>query len=374
MSEPIPYSDAGILKRHPRNPLLQAADLAYPCGLLFNAGVAKYQGSYVMVFRNDFGATNRDEYAARTSKGRSAFDGTNLGLATSTDGIHWVPASRPCIDLEKARRLIAPLMPGKNPEHELRRFYDPRLTVLDGRVYMCFAVDTASGLRGGVAVTDDFDNWEVLSVSVPDNRNMVLFPGKVGGRYVRLERPVDTAGGNWLTEDAAMMWMSYSPDLRHWGYSQHVLANQQVPFANSKMGPGAPPIRTERGWLTTFHGVWRDNGRGRNGWEEKWPKVYMAGLMLLDLEEPCRIVGFCDKPLLAPSAWYETGNDVPQGVHFDGFREDVIFPGGMILEDDGEVKIYYGAADTVECLATAHIDDLLALCEPSPSGKSWSRP
>ncbi len=364
MSEPIPHVEAGVLKRHPCNPLLQAADLEYPCGLLFNAGVAKYQGRYVMVFRNDYGATNRDEYAARQRQGKNGFDGTNLGLAMSQDGIHWVPESRPCIDLEKARQLIAPLMPGKDPATELRRFYDPRLTVIDGRIYMCFAIDTASGLRGGVAVTDDFDHWEILSVSVPDNRNMVLFPEKIGGRYVRLERPVDTAGGNCLTEDAARMWMSYSPDLRHWGFSQHVLSNQKIPFANCKIGPGAPPIHTRKGWLTTFHGVWRDNGRGRNGWEGKWPKIYMAGLMLLDLDDPYRIIGFCDKPLLAPSAWYETGRDVPQGVNFDGFREDVIFPGGMILEDDGEVKIYYGAADTVECLATAHIDDLLGLCKP----------
>ena len=81
------------------------------------------------------------------------------------------------------------------------------------------------GLRGGVAVTDDLQNWEVMSLSVPDNRNMVLFPEKIGGRYVRLERPVNTSGGNWLGDNSARMWMSYSPDLRHWGFSQHVLAN-----------------------------------------------------------------------------------------------------------------------------------------------------
>ena len=88
--------------------------------------------------------------------------------------------------------------------------------------------------------------------------------------------------------------------------------------------------------------------------------------MLLNLENPYKIVGICEEPLLAPTAWYETGNDVPIGKSFDGFREDVIFPGGMLLEDDGEVKIYYGASDTVECLATAHVDELLALCTPPP--------
>ncbi len=362
MSEPIPFTEVGVLKRHPDNPLLTRADAPYPCSLLYNAGIAKFQGRYVMVFRNDYGAAiDRVSAAKQREQKLPTCEGTNLGLAFSDDGIRWKVEPKPCIDLETARKLIAPHMPGKNPEQELFRFYDPRLTVLDGRLHMCFAVGTANGIRGGVAVTDDFHNWEVMSVSVPDNRNMVLFPEKIGGRYVRLERPVDTAGGNRLNDNCARMWMSYSPDLRHWGFSQHVLANDRIPFSNCKIGPGAPPIRTAKGWLATFHGVWRDDNRGRNGWEEKWPKIYMAGLMLLDLDEPYRIIGFCDQPLLAPTAWYETGNGVPDGVVFDGAREDVIFPGGMLLEESGEVKIYYGAADTVECLATAHVDDLLAL-------------
>jgi beta-1,4-mannooligosaccharide/beta-1,4-mannosyl-N-acetylglucosamine phosphorylase len=341
--------------------LLTADDVEYPCSLLFNAGIAKYQGRYAMVFRNDYGPANAAEYAAR------GFEGTNLGLAFSDDGVDWTVEPEPCITLETARALIAPQMPGKDSADELRRFYDPRLTVIDGRVYMCFAIDTKHGLRGGVAVTDDFASWEVLSASVPDNRNMVLFPEKIGGRYVRLERPVNTSGGLQLKDSNAMMWMSCSPDLRHWGNSQHILSTEEIPFANSKMGPGAPPIRTPKGWLTTFHAVWRDDNRGKNGWSKAWPKIYMAGLMLLDIDEPYKIIGFCDKPLLAPSVWYETGNDVPDGKSFDGFREDVIFPGGMILEDDGEVKIYYGAADTVECLATAHVDELVAACKPVQS-------
>jgi beta-1,4-mannooligosaccharide/beta-1,4-mannosyl-N-acetylglucosamine phosphorylase len=359
MSESIPFAEAGVLTRHPENPLLTRHDVDYPCSLLFNAGIAKFQGRYVMVFRNDFGPVNRKEFAER------GFEGTNLGLAFSPDGVHWKVEPKPCITLETARDLIAPLMPGKNPETELRRFYDPRLTVIDGRLYMCFAIDTVNGLRGGIAVTDDLDRWEVLSASVPDNRNMVLFPETIGGRFVRLERPVNTSGGLDLNDSSARMWMSYSPDLRHWGFSQHMLANSDIPFSNCKIGPGAPPIRTDKGWLTTFHAVWRDDERGRNGWSTGWPKIYMAGLMLLDLENPYKIIGFCDQPLLAPTAWYETGNSVPAGSDFDGFREDVIFPGGMLLEDDGEVKIYYGAADTVECLATANVDDLLALCRPA---------
>lgn len=351
------------MRRHAANPLLTAADVPYPSSLLFNAGVAKYQGRYVMVFRSDYGPDNGADFLQRTASGLPRFDGTDLGLAFSDDGIAWDVQPKPTVTLDQARELIAPLMPGKDPRVELERFYDPRLTVMDGRVYMCFAIDTAHGLRGGVAVTEDFDRWDVLSASVPDNRNMVLFPEKIGGQYVRFERAVNTFGGTHFADDQAMMWMSFSDDLRSWGNSQHVLATADIPFANSKMGPGAPPIRTEKGWLTTFHGVWRDDRRGKNGWEEKWPKIYMGGLMLMDLETPWKIIGFSDLPLMVPTTWYETGRDVPEGASFEGFREDVIFPGGMLLEDDGEVKIYYGAADTVECLASAHRDDLLAICK-----------
>jgi beta-1,4-mannooligosaccharide/beta-1,4-mannosyl-N-acetylglucosamine phosphorylase len=133
-----------------------------------------------------------------------------------------------------------------------------------------------------------------------------------------------------------------------------VLGVEDVPFATNKIGPGAPPVWTPRGWLTTFHAVDRDDAhKVKNGWEASWTKRYYAGIMLLDLEDPSRVVGMSKAPLIAPTAAYERSG---------GFRNDVIFPGGMILEDSGEVKIYYGAADTVECLATAHVDDLIGLC------------
>ena len=86
---------------------------------------------------------------------------------------------------------------------------------------------------------------------------------------------------------------------------------------------------------------------------QKWYKEYLGGLVLLDLEDPTEVIGLCPEPILKAELAHE----------LDGFRGTVIFPGGMILEDSGEVKIYYGAADTVECLATAHIDDLLKLCK-----------
>lgn len=313
-----------VIKRYPENPVLSAQNIPYQSNLIFNAGVAKYQGKYVMVFRNDYGYS-----------GGNSFAGTNIGIAYSDDGLKWNVSAKPCFELQ---------------DHEITRAYDPRLTVIDGRVYMCFAVDTHHGIRGGIAVTDDFEKFEILSLSAPDNRNMVLFPEKINGKYVRLERPFTVYSRGGI--DRFDLWMSESPDLRYWGNTQLVLAVENVPFANDKIGPAAPPVKTPYGWLTTFHAVDIDRSRGKNGWEDKWQKRYTAGIMLLDLNNPSKVIGMSEMPLIAPEAVYER----------DGFRNDVIFPGGMILEDNGEVKIYYGAADTVECLATAQVDDLIGLC------------
>jgi len=316
-----------VIKRYENNPVLSYKDVPYNAALIFNAGVAKYQGKYVMVFRNDYGSVEERR-----------LDGTNLGLAFSDDGIHWEVQDKPCFDLK---------------DEEILRAYDPRLTVMDGKVYMCFAVDTRHGIRGGIAVTEDFEKFEIISMTVPDNRNMVLFPEKIGGKYVRLERPFPVYGRGG--KDRFDIWISDSPDLVYWGNSKLLLGVENVPYANDKIGPGAPPVKTEKGWLTTFHAVDLDPSRGKNGWESAWKKRYCAGIMLLDLEDPSKVIGLCKDPLIAPETDYET---------VDGFRTNVIFPGGMILEDDGEVKIYYGAADTVECLATAHVDDLIKLCKP----------
>ena len=126
-----------------------------------------------------------------------------------------------------------------------------------------------------------------------------------------------------------------------------------VSYANDKIGPAAPPVKTKYGWLTIFHAVDKIEGREQYEWQLNWNKRYTAGIMLLDLEDPSKVIGMCKKPLIAP--------ELPHEVEY-GFRQNVIFPGGMILEDDETVKIYYGASDTVECLATASLSDLIALC------------
>ena len=332
---PIINSDPCIKKLD--RPILTSADMPYDSQLVFNAGVAKYNGKYVMVFRNDYG-TNPERFLIE--KGIPC---TSVGVAVSDNGIDgWRVSEKYLLDSH-----IQQAETGR----EIRRFYDPRLTVIDGKAYLTLAADCRHGIRGCVAKLDEsLEKVNVLSMSVPNNRNMALFPEKINGYYYRLERPMAMFDEDSYNYD---VWCSRSRDLRLWGDPEVILDMRAVTWCNDKIGPAAPPVKTEKGWLTLFHAVDADLERGKNGWENKWCCRYTAGIMLLDLNDPTKVVGMCKHPLIAPDMPYETD---------EGFRQNVIFPGGMILEDDGEVKIYYGAADTVECLATADVNDLIKLC------------
>lgn len=328
--KPMQLQELGIVQRYQKNPVLSKNDIPYDAELIFNAGVCRFNGRYVMCFRNDYGRSEAEFAAGRTDLK------TNIGLAFSDDGVHWQVAAAPCFSLAA---------------DGINRAYDPRLTVIDGRCYLCFAVDGDAGVCGGIAVTEDFEKFEVLHISEPDNRNMVLFPEKRNGRFLRLDRPMSvySKGGG----EAFELWLSESPDCVFWGKHRRILKSAQVPFCNSKIGPAAPPVRTKAGWLTTFHAVWKLDRPELSAWDPAgWNKIYTAGIMLLDLEDPSRILGISRKPLISPETAYE----------LRGFRGSAIFPGGMILEESGEVKIYYGAADTVECLATAEVGELIDAC------------
>ena len=315
------------ITRYAKNPVLTGNDVPYGSDLVFNAGVIPWQGGYAMVFRNDYGYISG-----------SRFSGTNIGLAFSPDGIHWK------VDKEPVR------ITGYDPA-EYRRAYDPRLTVIEDKVYMSFALDTNHGVLGSIAVTDDLRHYTVLSMSVPDNRNMVLFPEKINGMYMRLERPmpVYSRGGH----DRFDIWQSESPDLIHWGNAHLVAGVEDFPFANDKIGPGAPPVQTDAGWLTVTHAVDIDPERGKNGWEDRWTKRYCACVMLLDAEKPWKMIGSGRVPLLAPETDYEVTT---------GFRTNVIFPTAMIPIENHKMRIYYGASDTVIAIAEASTEDLIRLC------------
>ncbi|WP_269537094.1 glycoside hydrolase family 130 protein [Cerasicoccus fimbriatus] len=334
--------DTALLKRITNNPILCEDNIPWDCMSVFNAGVCKWDGEYKMLFRTDSGSKEKPN--ARM---------TRIGLASSQDGYAWTVDKEPVFDQDKMRSWLKGEYAARFGDEELVRIYDPRITVIDGEIYLCFALDTAHGIRGGLARSKDFRNWTLLHISLPENRNMVLFPERVNGNILRLDRPFPLY---FRTKESFDIWISESSDGRFWGNHKLLLGAEEVECGNAKIGPGAPPIKTEKGWLTTFHAVTNNPDRNLGTWAHhgEWYKEYVAGLMLLDLDNPSEVIGMTRRPLLKSEAPYE----------LDGFRGSVIFPGGFILEDDNTVKMYYGAADTVVALAEGKLDDLLASIEP----------
>jgi len=337
------------VKRYESNPILTNEDMPYPSSMVYNPAVAKFDGRYAMIFRSIFW----DEPYSKSS--------WSLALAYSDDGVTWDVTNRGCthrIDDSGPGRTIkrTPMDDEFRFEPDVVRLpVDPRLSVVDGRAYLCFKDNTPDGLRGGVAVTDDFKTFEVLSRSAPDNTNMVLFPEKINGNFARLERPFRSKRRNG--EEQYDTWYSESPDGRFWGNNRIVLRHGDVGFCNVKNGPCGQPIKTDKGWLTLFHAVHVDPDTEYATWRnEGWHYLYCVGVMMLDLENPARIVGLSRDPLMVP--------EPPYDYETDGYRSYTLFPCATILEDDGTVRIYYGACDTVVALATAKLDDLIELCKP----------
>ncbi len=299
-----------IVDRHPANPILTGADFPPDSGIVrvFNSGVIKHGGRYVMACRaEDRALRNR------------------IWLADSDDGVRFEPRPQP----------IA--LPHDDPEfaeYTQGMYYDPRITEIDGEYYLMHAAHSGHGCRLSLVKTQDFDRFEWMGfVSETDNRNGVLFPERIGGRYARLDRP--NTGG-----DFGDMWVSYSPDLVFWGQSRCALRNADVRWAWSKIGPGAVPIKTPQGWLNIFHGVRT---------QCKAHYVYQLGVCLHDLEDPARVVAMAQEAILFPETEYELVGQTPS----------VVFTCGAVVEDDGTVKLYYGGADTVMALATTSVSRLL---------------
>jgi beta-1,4-mannooligosaccharide/beta-1,4-mannosyl-N-acetylglucosamine phosphorylase len=253
----------------------------------------------------------------------------NIRVGRSTDGLTWELEREP-IAFVPADARAAEL------EQRFEHAYDPRVTEIDGRFYVTWC----TGYHGptiGVAFTDDFETFHRLeNAFLPFNRNGVLFPRKLDGRYAILSRPSD--GGHTAFGD---IFYSESPDLVHWGRHRHVLAPTPLTWQATKVGAGPAPIETEHGWLLLYHGVLTSC----NGF------VYSLGAALLDLEEPWRVVARSREYLLAPQREYERVGDVP----------NVVFPTAALVDRDADrVSIYYGAADTVVCLAHARLSELVS--------------
>jgi predicted GH43/DUF377 family glycosyl hydrolase len=191
-------------------------------------------------------------------------------------------------------------------------------------------------VRIALARTKDFKSIERIAlITQADLRNVVIFPERFQGRYTRLDRPHSEISP-WS------IWISYSPDLVHWGDSRVIMKPVPYHWDEMKIGPGAPPFKTDKGWLHIYHGVFKTMAGA----------VYRLGVALHSLNDPAEIIGVSDQWILQPEAPWEINGYVP----------NVVFTCGAVPEDDGTVKIYWGGADTVMCAGTAHIDDLVQLC------------
>jgi predicted GH43/DUF377 family glycosyl hydrolase len=214
---------------------------------------------------------------------------------------------------------------------------DPRITLIDGRYFMTYVAVSRHGVSTALMSTADFETFERHGILFPtENKDVVLLGERVGGRYVALHRPV---GHMPFTGAGPEMWIAYSPDLKHWGDHQP-LYRGQTGWESGRVGAGAPPIRTERGWLEIYHGNRRPAACGDIG-------AYCGAAMLLDLDDPARIRQVAPEPLIEPTETYEQR----------GFVPNVVFP-GAILESEGRVFIYYGAADESTAVAETTWDDL----------------
>lgn len=307
------------------NPILKASMCPYPAELVFNAGVVYHDGIYYMIFRND-----------REWIWHCDFKHMDLGLATSRDGIHFEVYDKPVFPIEELG------------DPEIGRLYDVRLTELEGKIYATMAVETKHGLRAGIGVTEDCKHLKLISQSLPDNRNLVLFPEKINGQYVRLERPFTT-----YNDSNYDMWISRSNDMIYWGESELCVRHEDIELGGAKIGPGTPPIKTEKGWLSLMHAVDYDENRGKNGYEPLWKRRYCAYALLLDLENPAKVIGISPEPVIMPEESYEVSG---------GFRNNVVFPMALLKTGEDTVRAYYGAADTVMAAAEGSIAELINSC------------
>ncbi len=303
-----------LVNRYPKNPILTKDDVPYPVATIHNAAVTKYKSKYVMIFRSHL------------FSGRSI-----LGLAESTDGFNFTVHQEP---------FMTPAEKGKFREYEEYGVEDPRITFIDGEYLITYSAYSRHGVRIGLAKTQDFKTVQRFSlITEADYRNVVIFPEKFDGLYARLDRPHSEISP-WS------IWISYSPDLRYWGESKLIMKPVQYHWDEMKIGPGAPPIKTDKGWLSIYHGVFPTMDGS----------VYRLGVALHELNDPSTIIAVGNQWILQPEEIYE----------ITGYVHNVVFSCAAIPEDNGTVKIYWGGADKVMCAGTARLDDLVDHCLKDP--------
>jgi len=225
------------------------------------------------------------------------------------------------------------------PECEWESFgvEDCRITPIEGSYYVTYvAIGLLTGVATALAKTDDFKTFKRLGIIFPQsNKDVVLFPEKINGRYYALHRPMPQHSFS-----EANIQIASSPDLEHWGHTEFLMGTNKEPWSSAKVGAGAPPIKTKDGWLEIYHGVNTRESGGSAG-------TYSAGALLLDLNNPSRIITRTKHPILIPQMPYE----------INGYVGHVVFPEGIVRRGDS-VIIYSGCADTCVSAVEVSLNDI----------------
>jgi predicted GH43/DUF377 family glycosyl hydrolase len=303
-----------LFRRQKTNPILSAADWPYPINSVFNPGATLLpDGTTLLLCR------------VEDRRGHS-----HLTVARSINGVdNWQIESTPTFRAD----------PEQFPE-ELWGIEDPRVTYVPElcKYAIVYTAFTRDGPGVSLALTEDFHKFERYGVIMPpEDKDAALLPYRIQGQWALIHRPVSAP--------RAHMWLSYSPDLRHWGNHKLMLeARRGAWWDANKIGLSPPPIETPQGWLVIYHGV-RNTAAG---------SIYRLGLALFDLYAPEHCLKRGDEWIFGPQETYEQRGDV----------DNVVFPCGYTLAPDGDtVRVYYGAADTSIGLAIGSLRAMLEWLE-----------
>lgn len=329
------------IKRSKHNPIVVPGGAPWRKVSTFNPGV--------IIHNNKFYLYERAAGSLRPFQ-------TVIGLQVSDDGEHFTLASE------------QPVFTGEMLGYKTASVEDARVVYLDNKFYMVYAMQpyqfdcwpNGAGVpryypenyaewanthtepmitRSGIAVSDDGINFKPLCYTTPpeiDDRDNALFPEKINGRYALLRRPMQYVGEKYGTPIPGM-WISYSEDLHTWTDPKLVAVAENIKWEGTKIGAAATPLKTDAGWLVLYHGV-----------DEQ--SIYRVGAMMLDLEDPSKVIARTKKFIMEPKEYYErVGLVIP----------NVVFPTANVVKD-GLVYIYYGCCDTSIGLATVPLDELVA--------------
>jgi beta-1,4-mannooligosaccharide/beta-1,4-mannosyl-N-acetylglucosamine phosphorylase len=306
-----------LFTRYKGNPILTPENWPYPANAVFNPAAVKLNTETLLLVR------------VEDMRGFS-----HLTVARSADGLtNWQIDPKPTLEADQSSR------------EEKWGLEDPRIVWLEEQKQ--FGITYTSFSEGGpvvsLAITKNFRTFARLGALLPpEDKDACLLPRRVRGRFALIHRPI--------VRGEAHMWISFSPDLKHWGDHRTLIRTRSAYWDGHRVGLACQPIETPHGWMVFYHGV-RVTTAGA---------IYRVGLALLDLDEPWKVLRRSDEWVLGPREFYERVGDVG----------DVVFPSGAIIhKETNQLSLYYGAADCTVAVATANLTDVLEYIQSCPEAE-----